>query len=70
MKAIALAAALALPASAEAPAFRIGIGCDGGLPAIIQIEATRPGVTQLTLGEMMEFCASIRPEKQRWQGRT
>ena len=70
MKAFALAAALALPASADGPVFRIGIGCDGGLPAIIQIEATRPGVTQLTLGELMEVCQQARPEKQRWQGKS
>ena len=67
--ALLAAAALAMPA-ADGPAFRIGIGCDGGLPMVVQIEAMRAGVTTLTLPELMEFCQQARPEKQRWQGRS
>jgi hypothetical protein len=66
--ALSLAAALALPVSADDPTFRIGIACDGGLPMVIRIEATRPGVTDLTLPELMEFCAQERPQRMRWQG--
>ncbi len=49
--ALSLAAALALPVSAD-----------------VRIEATRPGVTDLTLPELMEFCAAKRPISHRWQG--
>ncbi len=68
--ALSLAAALALPVSADAPTFTFSIGCDGGLPVVIQVEAARAGMTRITLVEMLEFCAEARPEKQKWQGRT
>ena len=65
---VAAALVAAIPASAESPAFRVGVACDGGLPMVIQIEATRPGITQLLLPELLEFCAEKRPIKHRWQG--
>lgn len=67
---LALVAALAaaMPMSAQDATFRIGVACEGGLPMVIQIEASRPGVTQLTLPELMEFCAEKRPISHRWQG--
>lgn len=68
MKSAMFAAALALPMSADGPSFLVRIGCEGGLPMVIQIESTRPDVMAITLPELMEVCAQIRPEKQQWQG--
>lgn len=69
MRALVIAALVAaIPASAQDATFRIGVACEGGLPMVIQIEASRPGVTQLTLPELMEFCAAERPQRMRWQG--
>lgn len=65
---LTLAAALAMPVAADDPAFVVGIGCEGGLPMVIQIQAVRPGVTMLTLPDLMAFCAAQRPVKHRWQG--
>lgn len=70
MKSALFAAALALPIAADGPSFRVQIGCEGGLPMVIQIEATRPDVMAVTLQELMEFCAQARPQRQKWQGGT
>jgi hypothetical protein len=59
----------ALPVAAnDDPPWRFGIACDGGLPMVIQIEATRAGTIEITLVELMQFCADQRPEKTQWQG--
>lgn len=38
---VAAALVAAIPASAEGPAITVSIGCDGGMPMLIQIEAKR-----------------------------
>ena len=70
---IAVFAALAMPAVAQAPAFRVAVACDGAMPVGIEVTATRPGSTVITVEELMAFCmlhAPVVPEKQRWRSTT
>jgi hypothetical protein len=52
-----VAGALAMPVAAQAPAFRLGIACDGAMPVAVQITASGPGSTLLHLEELFTFCA-------------
>jgi len=68
-----LAAMLAgAPAEASAPIFRIGVVCDGAMPIGIQIVAVAPGATEVTIDELMAFCAAQVPAQrpQSWRRTT
>jgi hypothetical protein len=65
-----VAGALAMPVAAQAPAFRLGVVCDGAMPVAVEITATRAGQTLVTLEELLAFCmlnAPAEPTKQRWR---
>lgn len=64
--ALLTAAALAMPAT-DGPTFRVGLACDGPMPAVLQIEALRPGALILTLPDLMEACVATMPERARWR---
>jgi hypothetical protein len=75
MRALSLAilAAAAMPTAAQAPAFRLGIACDGAMPVAIEIHASRAGSTLVTVEELLAFCMlhapadEPKPVPQRWR---
>ena len=67
---VAAALVAAIPAFAEGPALTVSIGCEGGMPMLIQIEAKRAAVATVTLEELLRFCAEPAPQKQKWRADT
>lgn len=67
MKVALIAAALALPVHAQAPTFRIGVGCNGPIPVLLEIEATAAGLVHVTVDELFAYCAKEAPTKSHWR---
>jgi hypothetical protein len=68
-----LIVAAALPAAAQAPAFHIGVVCDGPMPVGIHIVARGPGETAVLMEELFAFCAAqapAEPQRQKWRSNT
>jgi hypothetical protein len=74
LAAMSLAALLAgTPAAAQAPAFHIGVVCDGPMPVGIHIVARGPGETAVLMEELFAFCAAqapAEPQRQKWRSQT
>ena len=51
-----LGAALAMPVAAQAPAFLVGVQCDGPVPMAIIVQANEPGAVRITLERMIAEC--------------
>lgn len=64
MRAIVLAScplAGAVPATAQAPQFWVGVVCEGAMPIGVHIVARAPGETAILVSELLEFCAAQVP---------
>lgn len=71
MKAAAAFLSLAsLSAGADAPAWQVGVSCDGSVPAHIVIAAGAPGHLAIRVDDLYEHCIAQIPESHRWRGRT
>ena len=61
MKLAALVTVAVLVADAEPPAIRLHLGCVDGLPALLVVHATGPGVREIRLLDLIALCESARP---------
>ena len=61
MKLAALVTAAVLVADAEPPAIRLHLGGVDGLPALLVVHATGPGVREIRLLDLIALCESARP---------
>lgn len=57
----------ALPAVAQSPTIRIGVGCNGPIPVLMEIEATGPAVVHVLMDEIYAYCAREAPTKSHWR---
>lgn len=57
----------ALPAVAQSPTIRIGVGCNGPVPVLLEIEATAPSLVHVTVEELFAYCAREAPTKSHWR---
>lgn len=60
MKLAAIAAAALLAADAAPPAIRLHLGCVDGLPALLVVHATGPGMREVRLLDLIALCESAR----------
>lgn len=58
----------ALPAVAQSPTIRIGVGCAGPTPVILEIEASGAALIHVAVDDLFAWCAAQAPTKSRWRG--
>lgn len=64
---VCLVALLSMPATAQSPALRVGLSCEGAIPEFLVVDATGPATLVIRMSELYAACIADMPESKRWR---